>query len=117
MQVSYGDLKSPEQLAPDTRVQRTTASISYQRRLDAAEWGTTLAYGRNCKSGPETDTSEPGWPLESTYVLRDADTFFGRAEQVKNSELFDTATRCTGRHSASASSPSAISTTSRERDP
>src|SRR5678816_463121 len=39
MQVSYGDLKSPEQLAPDTRVQRTTASISYQRRLDAAEWG------------------------------------------------------------------------------
>ena len=89
MQISYGDLKSPEQLAPDTRVQRTTASISFQRRLDAAEWGTTLAYGRNRKSGPETDTSEPGWLLESTYVLRDAHTFFGRVEQVKNSELFE----------------------------
>ena len=89
MQVSYGDLKSPEQLAPDTRVKRATASISYQRGSDAAEWGTTLAYGRNRKSGLDADTSEPGWLLESTYVLRDAHTFFGRAEQVKNSELFE----------------------------
>ena len=87
MQVSYGDLKSPEQLAPDTRVKRATASISYQLKLAAAEWGTTLAYGTNRKSGPDTRTSEPGWLLESSYVLRDAHTFFGRAEQVKNSEL------------------------------
>jgi hypothetical protein len=48
----------------------------------------TLAYGRNRKTGPDTDTSEPGWLLESTYVLRDAHTFFGRAEEVENSELF-----------------------------
>ena len=88
MQVSYGDLKSPEQLEPDTRVRRTTASVTYQWKLAAGNWGTTLAYGRNRKSGPETNASEPGWLLESTYVLRDTHTFFGRAEQVNNSELF-----------------------------
>jgi len=78
----------PYSIAPDTRVKRATASISYQRRLGAAEWGTTLAFGRNRKSGPDTSTSEPGWLLESTYSLRDTHTFFGRVEQVENSELF-----------------------------
>jgi len=38
---------------------------------------------------PDFDVSEPGWLLESTYVLRDTHTFFVRAEKVKNSELFD----------------------------
>ena len=89
MQVSYGDLKSPEQLEPDVRVKRATASITYHLKTGADHWTTTLAWGRNKKSGPETKTSEPGWLLESTYVLRDAHTFFGRVEQVKNSELFE----------------------------
>ena len=88
MQVSYGDLESPEQLEPETRVRRATASITYHRELDGDNWATTFAYGRNRKSGPETNASEPGWLLESTYVLRDTHTFFGRAEQVNNSELF-----------------------------
>ncbi len=88
MQVSYGDLKSPEQLEPETGVKRTTASITYQLNRGADNWGTTLAYGRNKKSGPGHNVSEPGWLLESTYVMRDTHTFFARAEQVKNSELF-----------------------------
>jgi hypothetical protein len=88
MQVSYGDLKSPEQLEPETRVKRTTASITYQRNTGATNWGTTLAYGRNEKSGPGHNVSEPGWLLESTYVIRDSHTFFARGEQVKNGELF-----------------------------
>ena len=88
MQVSYGNLKSPEQLDPDTRVQRTTASITYHRKTGSGDWGTTLAYGQNRKSGGHTHTTEPGWLLESTYVLRDTHTFFGRAEQIRNSELF-----------------------------
>jgi hypothetical protein len=87
MQVSYGDLKSPEQLEPDTRVRRTTASITSQLAFDDAQWGTTLAYGRNRKSGPGVNVGEPGWLLESTYVLRDTHTFFARAEQVDNGEL------------------------------
>ena len=88
MQVSYGDLKSPEQLEPDVRVRRTTASATYFRKSDDSLWGTTLAYGRNRKSGPATDVSEPGWLLESTFTLRDTHTVFARAEQVRNSELF-----------------------------
>jgi len=88
MQVSYGDLKSPEQLEPDVRVKRTTASITYHLKTGADHWTTTLAWGRNKKSGPETKTSEPGWLLESTYAIRDKHTIFARAEQVDNSELF-----------------------------
>jgi len=88
MQVSYGDLKSPEQLEPDTRVQRTTASISHYMATGDGQWATTLAYGLNRKSGPGHDVSEPGWLLESTYVMRDTHTFFARAEQMKNGELF-----------------------------
>ena len=89
MQVSYGDLKSPEQLEPETRVKRTTASITYQRNTGASNWGTTLAYGRNEKSGPGHSGAEPGWLLESTYVIRDTHTVFARGEQLKNGELFD----------------------------
>ena len=88
MQVSYGDLKSPEQLEPDTRVKRTTASITYHLQKGADNWATTLAYGRNKKSGPTVNVSEPGWLLESTYVVRDTHTIFARAEQLNNSELF-----------------------------
>ena len=89
MQVSHGDLKSPEQLDPQTRVRRTTASITYHRKAGDDDWATTLAWGRNRKSGPHTNRSEPGWLLESTYVLRDRHTFFARAEQVANGELFE----------------------------
>jgi hypothetical protein len=89
MQVSYGDLKSPEQLEPDVRVKRTTASATYHLNRGAAQWATTLAYGNNRKSGHGPTRSEPGWLLESTYVLHDTHTVFARAEQVSNSELFE----------------------------
>jgi len=88
MQVSYGDLKSPEQLEPETRVKRTTASISHHMATASGDWATTLAYGRNQKSGPAHAVSEPGWLLESTYVMRDTHSFFARAERVRNGELF-----------------------------
>ena len=79
----------------------------------AGHWATTLACGRNRKSGPETNTSEPGWLLESTYVIRDTHTFFARAEQVEERRAVRAKDiRCTARPSASASSRSATSTTS-----
>ena len=87
MQVSYGDLKSPEQLEPAVRVKRTTASATYHASSTDAQWATTLAWGRNVRTGPSTNASEPGWLLESTYTLRDTHTLFARAEQVRNSEL------------------------------
>jgi hypothetical protein len=88
MQVSYGDLKSPEQLEPDTRVRRTTASVTYHLDGGSHQWATTLAHGRNRKTGPASSVSEPGWLLESTYVRSDTHTVFARIEQVDNSELF-----------------------------
>ena len=88
MQASYGDLKSPEQLEPTTRVRRTTASATWHLDGGADQWATTLAYGRNRKTGPTTNASEPGWLVESTWVRRDTHTLFARAEQVDNSELF-----------------------------
>jgi len=88
MQVSHGDLKSPEQLEPDVRVRRTTGSVTVHLDRGDVQWATTLAYGRNRKLGPSTNASEPGWLLESTWSLRDEHTFFARAEQVTNSELF-----------------------------
>lgn len=88
MQVSHGALKSPEQLEPDTRVRRTTASVTHHRRLGGDDWATTLAWGLNRKSGPEGHAAEPGWLLESTYVHAGTHTVFARAEQVDNGELF-----------------------------
>lgn len=88
MQVSYGDLKHPEQLEPDTRVRRFTASVSHQARIGTADWATTLAHGRNRKTGPDADASEPGWLLESTVVLHGTWTLFARAEQIDTHELF-----------------------------
>src|SRR5262249_45112225 len=73
---------------PDVRVRRTTASASWHARPQGDDWATTLAWGRNRKSGAGVERDEPGWLLESTYVLRDRHTFFGRAEQLRNSELF-----------------------------
>ncbi|HEX4511226.1 MAG TPA: hypothetical protein VH328_14145 [Burkholderiaceae bacterium] len=88
MQVSYGDLKSPEQLEPDVRVRRTTASALYQADTPVGPWGTTLAWGQNHRSGPGVSERLPGWLLESTLVADGKHTFFGRFEQVLNEELF-----------------------------
>lgn len=87
-QVSHGDLKRPELLEAQTSIKRTTASASYHRRLGQAQWQTTLAWGLNDKRSPEGRERLPGWLLESTYVLRDTHTVFGRFEQIKNDELF-----------------------------
>lgn len=88
MQLSYGDLKSPEQLEPDTRVKRTTASVSYQADTAVGPWQTTLGWGQNHKMAPDGAKRLPGWLLESTWVAYERHTLFGRFEQVDNDELF-----------------------------
>lgn len=81
MQVSYGFLKSPEELEPDLSVHRVTASVTYNRALAKdGNWATTAAWGRNIGSqGKPTD----GILLESTLDLDGVNTFFGRAEYVR----------------------------------
>lgn len=84
-QVSYGDLHSPEQLTPSVNQQRVTASVSHQRHWEGVDWGTTLAWGEDFN---DPGNALNGVLLESTVVLHDQHTFFGRAEYVQKDELF-----------------------------
>jgi hypothetical protein len=86
MQVSHGWLKQPEQLDPGTDLQRSTASVTYNRPLSNANWQTTLAWGHNNKN-PGTTTD--GWLLESALQWRRTITGFGRWERVDRDELFE----------------------------
>lgn len=84
LQVSRGHLKSPEQLEPEVDVDRTTASVAYNRPLADGNWQTTFAWGRNDRSaGEATDALL----LEAAATVR-RHTLFGRAERLENDELF-----------------------------
>jgi len=81
MQVSWGYLKSPEQLDPNISVNRVTTSATYDRRLaSGGNWATTTGWGRNIdSSGKPTDALL----LESNLDLDGANVLFGRAEYVR----------------------------------
>ncbi len=87
LQVSHGYLKSPEQLEPLTSVRRSTASAMYHASVDGNEWATTAGWARNDASGPRRSRL-PGAFVESTWVIGDRHTLFGRYEQVDKDELF-----------------------------
>ncbi len=85
LQISYGYLKSPEQLEPNISVNRITASATYDQRLASeGNWATTAGWGRNIdSSGKPTDALL----LESNLDLDGTNVLFGRAEYVrKNGE-------------------------------
>ena len=85
LQVSRGRIKSPEELHPDTDVDRTTASAMYQRAFGSAMTQTTLAWGRNAPThGATTDVLL----LESAMRFARTHTFFARAERADKNELF-----------------------------
>jgi hypothetical protein len=93
VQVSYGALHSPEQLTPEVNQKRTTASATYNRRLDRGNWQTTFAWG--------LDQNSPGHALNA-YLLESAvqigsNAVFGRAENVEKDELFTSASPLDGR--------------------
>jgi hypothetical protein len=89
LQVSYGDIHSPEQLEPNVSQHRVTASATYNRPLAlgalSGNWQTTLAWGRNY--------NEPGHRLDALLLESAASigrsTVFGRAETVQKDELFE----------------------------
>ncbi len=85
-QVSFGQLKSPEQLEPGVDVDRTTASVTYNRPLSQGGWQSTLAIGRNHqRPGGHTNA----YLLESAFPISKAFTVFARAERVGKNELFE----------------------------
>jgi len=85
LQVSYGRITSPEQLHPDTDVERTTASVMYSRPLGSGNWQTMLAWGRN---KPDDGAAASAYLLESSLATSKTHTFFGRVERAEKNELF-----------------------------
>ncbi len=84
LQVSYGFIKSPEQLEPGVDQHRITASATYNRPLAGGNWQTTFAWGHNNDSpGHGLD----GLLLESA-LNRGRSTLFVRVEDVQKDELF-----------------------------
>jgi hypothetical protein len=84
-QVSAGRIKSPELLDPEINIRRNTASVMYNKPLNADDnWQTTLAWGQNINSPGHTLNA---YLLESTVNFSHKHTFFGRLEHLQEDEL------------------------------
>jgi len=84
-QASWGHLKSPEELHPDSDTDRYSVSAMYNKAWGVNNWQTTLAWGIN--------VNDPGHQLnaallESTVRLCNTHTVFGRVETVEKDDLF-----------------------------
>jgi hypothetical protein len=80
-QVSYGYLKSPEELEPDVSLHRLTASATYHAPFGARGfWATTAVFGRDVEAEhPATNA----FLLESSLDLDGHHVLFGRAEYTR----------------------------------
>jgi cyclophilin family peptidyl-prolyl cis-trans isomerase len=83
LQVSYGALNSPEQLTPGVNQRRLTASATWNHRLGAIDWQTTLAWGHNRDLPGNTLNAL----LAESALVRGDDTLFARAEWVQKDDL------------------------------
>ena len=85
MQVSWGRLRSPEQLAPNVDEDRLTASAIYTQPFGGDNlWSTTAAWGRKTlRPGKTLD----GFMLESALIFKKTYTLFMRAERIAETEL------------------------------
>ena len=83
LQVSWGRLNSPEQLAPEINENRTTASATYVTRLGDGILAATLAWGLKQESD---GANLNGVLLEGEYQTGSW-TAFARTEWEQNSEL------------------------------
>ena len=83
LQVSWGHLKSPEQLTPNIDETRTTASATYVTDLGEGIFAATLAWGLKQESD---GTDLNGALLEAEYRF-DWWTVFARTEWEQNNEL------------------------------
>ena len=82
VQVSHGQLESPEQLEPDRDEARTTASVQYAHSGVSA----LLAYSlKNLRPGRALSAwlGEANWDVDAHHSI------FARAEWVANDELFE----------------------------
>jgi Heavy metal binding domain len=82
LQVSHGYIKSPEELEPDLKRHRTTASVIYNLPLGHdSNWSNTFVWGQNHDTGEGKTQS---LLIESNYQ-RGRDTVYVRWERVEKS--------------------------------
>jgi hypothetical protein len=86
LQASHGRVKEPEQLEPGVDIDRTTASVTFNRaRGGGGNWQSTLAWGRNAKDPGDATLAVL---LESAFRAG-RHTVFGRGEVAQKDELFE----------------------------
>jgi hypothetical protein len=82
LQVSYGYIKSPEDLHPETKIHRTTASAIYNIPLGHdTNWSNTFVWGQN---NATEEGKTQSFLIESNYQ-RGRDTVYFRWERVQKS--------------------------------
>ena len=82
LQVSYGYIKSPEELHPETKIHRTTASAIYNLPLGHdTNWSNTFVWGQN---NATEEGKTQSFLIESNYQ-RGRDTVYFRWERVEKS--------------------------------
>jgi hypothetical protein len=84
-QASFGHLARENQTEPCTCINRTTASVIYNKPLSKGHWQTMVAWGRNdLPSTPHLDA----FLFESCMRFNNNRTLFARAECVQKNKLF-----------------------------
>jgi hypothetical protein len=82
LQVSYGYIKSPEELHPETKIHRTTASAIYNLPLGRdSNWSNTFVWGQN---NATEEGKTQSFLIESNYQ-RGRNTVYFRWERVQKS--------------------------------
>ncbi len=81
-EISYGRLKHPERLHPEDDESRLIASVAY------AGGGLDLTAGFSAKKREPGRTLD-AWFGEATYAFSPRHALFGRAESLRNDELFE----------------------------
>jgi hypothetical protein len=103
-QVSYGFLRAPEAIEPNTDIRRATASLQYNKPLKRGNWASAFIWGRNHQSGGGERANLNGYTAESTINFLDKNYLFTRLELVDKNELLRPADRA--RLGITASHPS-----------
>ena len=78
-QYSFAHLASPEALHPDEDIERTTASVVYNRPIPRGNWASTLLWGRNRTS---MGLAWNGYLAESTLRFAERNYVWARIENV-----------------------------------
>ncbi|HEX6927940.1 MAG TPA: hypothetical protein VF267_01725 [Gammaproteobacteria bacterium] len=86
LQLSAGQIESPEALAPEVDTRRYTASAMHHLPTAAGEWQTLFAWGRNIN---EPGNTLDAFIIESAYRFAARHTLLARAERVEKDELFE----------------------------